>query len=407
MASVVSCLPARRRARARTAAAGSCRPRMPVAPIGVVCSVRPTAHTTEPVGASSTCPSARDEHRVVGAAAGRLALRGHVHRVRQRLDAAEQPRRVGERVGGVAAVEHDDPDALARAVAGSRPIHRSDASGSRWVAPSAPAGQHQLHRRLARRRSSAAQACATSSRHAASSNAISSAAAERVIRARCASSLSTLLAPPGRCSTRQPSKQPSPRVTPGSSARTTGVAGSTSPRPSTASTDLPSRRQRYLRWGRERTPSRAGHRRPTWPRDCTRAVCGSRRSASGCSTPCATSGHATPEQISEAVPEVDLTTVYRTLELLEELGLVRHTHLDHGAPSYRPAEDDHVHVVCHDCGAVVDAPADARRRRSSAGCATSAGSGSTGPTSPSSAAVPAVPIRQRNKRAATGAMTPT
>ncbi len=69
-----------------------------------------------------------------------------------------------------------------------------------------------------------------------------------------------------------------------------------------------------------------------------------------------TLGHATPEQISDAVPEVDLATVYRTLELLEELGLVRHTHLDHGAPAYRPAEDDHVHVVCHDCGTVVDAP---------------------------------------------------
>jgi Fur family ferric uptake transcriptional regulator len=69
-------------------------------------------------------------------------------------------------------------------------------------------------------------------------------------------------------------------------------------------------------------------------------------------------GHATPEQLSEALSGVDLTTVYRSLELLEELGLVRHTHLGHGAPSYRPAEDDHIHVVCHHCGSVVDAPAD-------------------------------------------------
>ena len=67
-------------------------------------------------------------------------------------------------------------------------------------------------------------------------------------------------------------------------------------------------------------------------------------------------GHATPEEIFETAPEVDLATVYRTLELLEELGMVRHTHLDHGAPAYRPAEDDHVHVVCHDCGSVVEAP---------------------------------------------------
>jgi Fur family ferric uptake transcriptional regulator len=66
-------------------------------------------------------------------------------------------------------------------------------------------------------------------------------------------------------------------------------------------------------------------------------------------------GHATPEQISESVEGVDVTTVYRTLELLEQIGLVRHAHLGHGAPSYRPAEDDHIHVVCHTCGAVSDA----------------------------------------------------
>jgi Fur family transcriptional regulator, ferric uptake regulator len=69
-------------------------------------------------------------------------------------------------------------------------------------------------------------------------------------------------------------------------------------------------------------------------------------------------GHATPEQIADAVPEVDVTTVYRTLELLEELGLIKHAHLGHGAPSYRPAEDDHIHVVCHSCGSVIDAPTD-------------------------------------------------
>ena len=66
-------------------------------------------------------------------------------------------------------------------------------------------------------------------------------------------------------------------------------------------------------------------------------------------------GHATPEQICESIEGVDITTVYRTLELLEQIGLVRHAHLGHGAPSYRPAEDDHIHVVCHACGAVVDA----------------------------------------------------
>ena len=69
-------------------------------------------------------------------------------------------------------------------------------------------------------------------------------------------------------------------------------------------------------------------------------------------------GHATPEQVADAVDGVDVTTVYRNLELLEDLGLVRHTHLGHGAPAYRPAEDDHIHVVCHNCGRIVDAHPD-------------------------------------------------
>jgi Fur family transcriptional regulator, ferric uptake regulator len=71
-------------------------------------------------------------------------------------------------------------------------------------------------------------------------------------------------------------------------------------------------------------------------------------------------GHATPEQIctqvQRAAPAVNITTVYRTLDLMERLGLVRHTHLGHGAPSYSEQEHQHVHLVCHGCGTVVEAP---------------------------------------------------
>src|SRR4051795_13047192 len=68
-------------------------------------------------------------------------------------------------------------------------------------------------------------------------------------------------------------------------------------------------------------------------------------------------GHATPEQVHTAVRErvagVNITTVYRTLELLEELGLVNHTHLSHGSPTYHTAgEDQHVHLVCRGCGSI-------------------------------------------------------
>jgi len=57
---------------------------------------------------------------------------------------------------------------------------------------------------------------------------------------------------------------------------------------------------------------------------------------------------------------VNLSTVYRTLELLEELGLVTHTHLGHGSAVYHPAtEPDHLHLVCRNCGTVIEAPASA------------------------------------------------
>lgn len=87
-------------------------------------------------------------------------------------------------------------------------------------------------------------------------------------------------------------------------------------------------------------------------------------------------GHATPEQIctqvQQSAPAVNITTVYRTLDLLERIGLLRHTHLGHGAPTYSELEHQHVHLVCHSCGAVAETPTDlmaelVRRLRTEAG----------------------------------------
>ncbi len=68
-------------------------------------------------------------------------------------------------------------------------------------------------------------------------------------------------------------------------------------------------------------------------------------------------GHATPEQVHaevvSAAPGINITTIYRTLELLEELDLITHVHLSHGALTYHWAsEDQHVHLVCRNCEAV-------------------------------------------------------
>ena len=71
-------------------------------------------------------------------------------------------------------------------------------------------------------------------------------------------------------------------------------------------------------------------------------------------------GHSTPDDILSEVRRtaggVNISTVYRTLDLLEELGLVSHAHLGHGAPTYHLADrHHHMHLVCRDCAEVIEA----------------------------------------------------
>ncbi len=72
--------------------------------------------------------------------------------------------------------------------------------------------------------------------------------------------------------------------------------------------------------------------------------------------------HLTADDVATAVqhdhPEVHLTTVYRTLEALEGLGVVRHVHLGHGPSTYHLASDHHHHAVCDGCGTVLELPGD-------------------------------------------------
>ena len=74
--------------------------------------------------------------------------------------------------------------------------------------------------------------------------------------------------------------------------------------------------------------------------------------------------HATPEEICTRVQQtargVNISTVYRTLELLEQLSLVTHSHLGHGAPRYHlAAEAEHVHLVCTECEQITQIPPEA------------------------------------------------
>ncbi len=68
--------------------------------------------------------------------------------------------------------------------------------------------------------------------------------------------------------------------------------------------------------------------------------------------------HATAEEIhglvGERVPGISLPTVYATLELMEELGLVRRLATDGGSALFDARTDEHHHAICSRCGVVVD-----------------------------------------------------
>jgi Fe2+ or Zn2+ uptake regulation protein len=60
-------------------------------------------------------------------------------------------------------------------------------------------------------------------------------------------------------------------------------------------------------------------------------------------------------EVHERSPDVHLSTVYRNLEELQNLGVVAHTHLGHGPVTYQLAAHAHAHLVCDLCGKRVEA----------------------------------------------------
>ena len=60
-------------------------------------------------------------------------------------------------------------------------------------------------------------------------------------------------------------------------------------------------------------------------------------------------------QVIAKYPQVNISTVYRTLELLKKLGLVTETDFGEGRVRYHPAgKGHHHHLVCQECGDVTD-----------------------------------------------------
>jgi Fe2+ or Zn2+ uptake regulation protein len=71
--------------------------------------------------------------------------------------------------------------------------------------------------------------------------------------------------------------------------------------------------------------------------------------------------HVTAEELAAAVgerlPNVSTPTMYATLELFAELGIVRRISLGSGADLWDPRTDEHDHMACRRCGRIEDVDA--------------------------------------------------
>ncbi len=70
--------------------------------------------------------------------------------------------------------------------------------------------------------------------------------------------------------------------------------------------------------------------------------------------------HLTPaalyERVQQAQPHIGLVTIYRTIQILEALGLICEMHAERTSRSYllKRASEHHHHIICSSCGTVAD-----------------------------------------------------
>lgn len=76
--------------------------------------------------------------------------------------------------------------------------------------------------------------------------------------------------------------------------------------------------------------------------------------------------HLTAEELYELVkkecPEIGLATIYRTIQLLEEVGMICKLNLDDGCNRYELVDEEethhHHHLICTKCGKVIEVAED-------------------------------------------------
>lgn len=58
--------------------------------------------------------------------------------------------------------------------------------------------------------------------------------------------------------------------------------------------------------------------------------------------------------LNESMPSVSITTVYNNIKLFCEIGLVKEIQFGESLSKYEWKKEDHYHIVCSNCGEMVD-----------------------------------------------------
>jgi len=60
------------------------------------------------------------------------------------------------------------------------------------------------------------------------------------------------------------------------------------------------------------------------------------------------------QRVQVSHPDIAVSTVYRSLDALQELGVVEHVHVGHGPTVFHLVDHAHVHLLCHGCNEIIE-----------------------------------------------------
>lgn len=59
-------------------------------------------------------------------------------------------------------------------------------------------------------------------------------------------------------------------------------------------------------------------------------------------------------EVKRIYPTVSLATVYKTIQILKEVGLIHELNLSQGQTRFDPDTHPHIHLICLGCGSIMD-----------------------------------------------------